>query len=337
MPLLLTESLDADRRELTHRHIETCEICGEEWADAKETWAMLEELPVVEVPPHVKARFLEAAGLADLNADLDTEKPSNVIPFHRRPAFKWVAQAAAVAVMVGGGWFAGHRTAPARSERTPAMVTGRMPIVPSAIQPISLSETRVIDASALSPTIEGRPDITNVAVDPGNGEEVTVSFDATSHWTVKGNPRDKSMLKLASYVIENEASSGSTGSTTIESFRRVYSDPALAAPEIASAFGKVLVSQEHEGKRIQAVESLKTLPPTISVASPAQGALIEAIKNDPNPDVRIKAIDALARQATGGVKLDAEAVNTLRQKAFEADENLYVRRKAAEALSTIKP
>ena len=58
MPLLLTESLDPVRRENVHQHIERCAACGEEWAGFRETWSLLETLPEVEVPPHVKQRFM---------------------------------------------------------------------------------------------------------------------------------------------------------------------------------------------------------------------------------------------------------------------------------------
>jgi HEAT repeat protein len=66
-------------------------------------------------------------------------------------------------------------------------------------------------------------------------------------------------------------------------------------------------------------------------------ALIDALKSDPNPAVRIKAVEALANMTRGGTTLDPSMVDTLRQKASQDDENLYVRVKAAEALSNIKP
>ncbi|MGZ7033224.1 MAG: HEAT repeat domain-containing protein, partial [Thermoanaerobaculia bacterium] len=66
-------------------------------------------------------------------------------------------------------------------------------------------------------------------------------------------------------------------------------------------------------------------------------ALIEALRSDPNPAVRIKAVDALAKLAGSGATLDSAAVDMLRQKASQDDENLYVRVKAAEALSKIRP
>ena len=66
-------------------------------------------------------------------------------------------------------------------------------------------------------------------------------------------------------------------------------------------------------------------------------ALVEALKNDPNPAVRIKAVEALAKLARSGGSLDPDMVDTLRKKASQGDENVYVRVKAAEALSSIQP
>ena len=64
MPLLLTESLDPVRRELTHQHIESCDACSGVWAAYRETWRVMDDLPQVAVPARAKARFLEAAGIA---------------------------------------------------------------------------------------------------------------------------------------------------------------------------------------------------------------------------------------------------------------------------------
>src|SRR5205085_12165718 len=101
----------------------------------------------------------------------------------------------------------------------------------------AIAESRVMNADALSPVIQGRPNITNVqfSEDSASGDnQVGVSFDITSRWTVKGNPKDKSMVRLLSYVLENE-SSASPRSNAIDWVRRTYSDPANADPEIANA------------------------------------------------------------------------------------------------------
>src|SRR5687768_6013663 len=119
MPLLLTEALDATRRELTHQHIENCDLCGAEWDAYRDTWAVMGDLPDVAVPPRVKEAFLQKAGIAP-------KKPDNVIPFRGRPAFKWIAQAAAVAVLAGGSYFLGDRNAD-RIQTTPATINSVTP------------------------------------------------------------------------------------------------------------------------------------------------------------------------------------------------------------------
>jgi HEAT repeat protein len=73
------------------------------------------------------------------------------------------------------------------------------------------------------------------------------------------------------------------------------------------------------------------------VSSDTREALIQALKSDPNPSVRIKAVEALATLARNGATFDSATVDTLRQKAVQGDENVYVRVKAAEALSSIHP
>src|SRR5438876_10855 len=131
MPMLLTESLDPVRREQTHQHIEHCSLCGEEWAAYQETWRVLDTLPEVEVPARVKDRFL---------AQIAPEpKRTNVVPFRRRPAVKWVAQAAAALIIAGGSYFAGHRSQPVVIGNSPPTVERVMPIS----QPYSIAESKV--------------------------------------------------------------------------------------------------------------------------------------------------------------------------------------------------
>lgn len=322
MPLLLTESLDPVRREQTHQHIERCPVCHGEWDHYRETWRALADLPEVEVPARVRERFLAAAGLTS----------ANVVPFRRRVPLKWLAEAAAVVVIAAGSFYAGHR-APVRLQQTQATIDKVTPIV----APYSIAETRVLPAASVSPNIQGRPDIENVSFTDTNpnDEEIGVSFDMTQHVTVTGKPTDKSMVRLLRYVLENESHLTPSRSRTIDWVRATYSRPGNAEPEIAQALANVLRNDEHEGVRIKAVETLKTMPAPMGIDT--RSALIEALKNDPNPAVRIKAVEALANLARSGAPLDAATLDMLRAKASQPDENVYVRVKAAEALSSIRP
>ena len=327
LPSLLTESLDPVRRELTHEHIESCAECSAEWSAYKETWTILDELPVLDVPARAKARFLAEV----MPHTAVVERTDNVVPFHRRRSVKWLTQAAAIAAIAGGSWYTGHRSQKVEVLNTPATVASLNPA------PMSIAETRFLPASSINPNIEGRPDIQNVQFtdgDPSDGK-IAMSFDIKSRWTVEGSPNDRSMVRLLSYVLEKEDSMAASRSGAIDWVRKTYSDPAYADPEIANALGKVLRNDEHQGVRIRAIDTLKTLP--AAVTSETREALINALKSDPNPAVRIKAVEALANMARSGTPLDSNAVDTLRQTASQADENLYVRVKAAEALSNIKP
>lgn len=326
MPLLLTEALDTAGREATHSHIETCAACGEEWLSVKETWRLLGDLPQVEVPARARERFL------------GTVLPQGeVVPFRRRPAARWLAQAAAVVIIAGGGYFVGHGTAPLRLRPQPTGVAALQPLAQPAY---SIAETRVLPAAAMSPNIEGRPDIENVQfvdADPRDGQ-IGVSFDVTSHVTVNGSPADKSMVRLLSYVLQNDPKTSTSRSQAIDWVRQTYSEPRYANPEITQALASVLRNEQHEGVRIRAIDTLQNLPAKMTTRGDVtREALIEALKNDPNPSVRIKAVEALSKMASSGQTLDAEAVDTLRLKAAQGDENLYVRVKAAEALSKIGP
>ena len=323
MPLLLTESLDPVRREHTHQHIEQCSLCSDEWAAYQETWRVLDTLPAVDVPARVKDRFL-----AQIAPETKTD---NVVPFRRRPALKWIAQAAAVVVIAGGAYFTGHRSKPVELQRTPATL--------ASIQPYSIAESRVLPASLINPNIEGRPDIQNVQFDRATSgdDQIQLAFDITSHVTVTGRPTDKSMVRLTRYVLENEDQLGPSRSRAIDWVRQTYSRPGNADPEIAVALANVLRTDEHQGVRIKAAETLKSLQPSAASATNTREALIEALKSDPNPAVRIKAVEALAKLASSGAPLDAATLDTLQKKASQVDENAYVRMKAAEALSTVKP
>jgi HEAT repeat protein len=323
MPLLLSESLDPVRREQAHSHIERCPVCGEEWNSYKNAWAALGDLPELEVPGRVKERFLASIG--------ESTRAAAVVPFYRRTAVRWMAQAAAVVVMVGGSYYAGHRMKEVQLAQTPATINS---VAPARY---SIAESRVLPAAAVSPTIEGRPDIQNVSFFDSNpnDKDISVSFDITSHVTVTGRPTDKSMVRLLRYVLENEDQTTPSRSRAIDWVRAMYSRPGNADPEIAEALGHVLRNDEHQGVRIKAVETLNGMG--ASAASDTRQALIDALKSDPNPAVRIKAVEALANLARSGATLDPATLETLRQKAMQNDENVYVRVKAAEALSSIHP
>src|SRR5437763_15812109 len=142
----------------------------------------------------------------------------------------------------------GHRSTPIQNVPTPASVSA----------PYSIAGSRVLPASAISPDIEGRPDIQNVSfVDSNvNNDDIGISFDITSHVTVRGRPTDKSMVRLMRYVLESEARTSPSRSRALDWVKATYSRPGNADPEIADALASVLRSDGDAGGRIKAVETL---------------------------------------------------------------------------------
>lgn len=327
MPELLTEALGSPDREAAHQHIEQCAVCSAEWSASREVWGELGRLPELPVPAHLRESFFARARLAEA----EQQKPARILKFASQPMPRWLAQAAAAVVLVGVAFFAGRNFAAPRIAESPA----RLQSVEAA--PFRLSERAVLPASQVNPEIQGRPSIQNVRFQQAGPDQnqVAVSFDLTSHVTITGNPEDKTLVNLLSYVLQNRDYPTHSRSSAIQWVSDTYAGQGTTDPEIVKALANVLKNDTHEGVRIKAVEALKSLPP--SLAPEARRALVDALKNDPNPAVRIKAVEALANLAAlDSQSFDLPAVDVLREKAGQEDENLYVRVKAAEALSQIK-
>lgn len=322
MPELLVESLAPGLREDAHRHIEECAECGSEWAGFRTTWIAMGDFPERPVPQGLRASFLK---------QIEALAPQPVvIPFRQRRTFQPLAQAAALVILVGGSFLAGQRI----SAPSPLPEIAASPNEGQQL-PFNIAESRVIPASQINPDIQGRPDIQNVRFMevPEKNNEVGIAFDLKSHVTITGRRDDPSVINLLSYVMQNREHTTQARSSAIQWVQDNYTSTGDADPQIVKALANVLKNDTHEGVRIKAVETLKSLPGTL--APEARAALIDALKNDPNPAVRIKAVDALANLARSGAPMDAATVDTLRAKASQDDENLYVRVKAAEALNQI--
>lgn len=327
MPLLLTEALDGGEREAAHVHIERCEGCGREWKGMRETWALLEADQDRPVPDRVRARFL--SGLGEQAAP---GSRGNVVAFWRRPAAKWLAQAAAIVTLVGGAYFTGTRTV----GETQSLPVGAQ--VAAAQSQFSLAASHMVPAAQLAPEIEGKPVISNVRFieSPVREGEVGVSFDLTSNVTVTGSRDEKSFISLVSYLLQDRSNPTPAQSDAIQWVRQTYGEVKNTDPQLVGALANVLTSDSNEGVRLKAIEVLGMMQSRdLSGGAMEREALINALKNDPNPAIRIKAVEALASMLSGEGDFDAATVESLREKASQTDENPYVRIKAAEALSQL--
>jgi hypothetical protein len=329
IPLLLTESLEAEARESAHAHIERCGGCEQEWLSARSVWMTMSEVPDVPVPPRLRSRFLEQIAREFPPAVMAAESHAGgvVVPFHRQPAIRWWSQAAAIVLLAGGAFIAGSW----QGRQPQAESTQMMAQAPR----FSLADQAIIPASYLEESLPPRLNIQNLEFydNPSDPSEIGVSFDLTQRVTVTGSPEDRNLVRLVTQMLENNDYPSAFRSTAVQWVSDRYSRGVSADPELVRALANLLKTDSHEGMRIQAADALKAMPP--AAAPEAQTALIDALKNDPNPAVRIMAIEALANLARTSGTMQGTAVDTLREKAAQNDENAYVRVKAAEALGQL--
>jgi hypothetical protein len=329
MSLLLTESLGGREREDAFLHIEGCEDCGREWQGMRETWTLLGVDRDRPVPDRIRERFLASVGQPEVR-----RSEGRVLSFWQRPATRWLAQAAAVAALAGTAYFAGHQTA--GPGQAPLARSAEVVQQPSAF---TLAASRIVPASSLAPEIDGAPAITNVRFieNAGRPGEVGVSFDLTSNVTVTGSPDERSFISLMAYLLQDRNNPSPSQSDTIQWVRQTYGSERKTDPAIVEALANVLRSDSHEGVRLKAIETLRTVQSAdlAGHGDVARDALIDALRNDPNPAIRIKAVEALTNMLSGEGAFDALTIDTLREKASQSDENPYVRIKAAEALSQL--
>ncbi len=102
-----------------------------------------------------------------------------------------------------------------------------------------------------------------------------------------------------------------------------------ASPQIVATLIETLRQDRSPGVRKKAAEALAQLPPNVQI----RNAFLAALKSDANPAIRIVAVEALGKEAV--TLRDPQAIETLREKAADANENGFVRVQAASLLKKV--
>jgi hypothetical protein len=318
-----------DEREL-NAHLSTCPSCAAEAVRVANAWEGLGADPDA-VPSE---RFMEETH-ALLEKETAAHLAHRVRPFRPRAGavpMRWALQAAAVLVAAAGG-FAVARSGLLGRSTTP-LVAGR--VAPSAanaaIQPVSFPvlSQRTVDVSRSMPDLSQRPRFANVAYQDADPQgRIKVSFDVTTRYTLVGRPEEKGIAEVLAYIVSGAAETEGAKGKAIDLVSQHYGSAAAPSPEIIAVLTRTLTTDKNPGVRKKAAEALVQLPATKESAA----ALIAALK-DANPQIRILAVEGLARAAKDS--RDPEAIQTLREKAGDASENGYVRNQAARALKDLQ-
>jgi anti-sigma factor RsiW len=190
---------------------------------------------------------------------------------------------------------------------------------------------RTVDASEAQPDLSNRPRLSNVAFRPADpAGRIGVSFDVTTRYTVTGRPDQKGIADLLVYLMSGAAETEGARGRAIELVSLSSKGTSGTSPDVVAALADTAKNDRNPGVRKKAVEALAQLPPSEAT----RDALIAALKNDTNPAVRILAVEGLAKIA--GALKDRTTLDALRARAVDERENGYVRVQAAQALSKLE-
>ncbi len=190
---------------------------------------------------------------------------------------------------------------------------------------------RTLDVSDGLPDLSMKPRLSNVAFRPADaGGKVGVAFDVTTRYTVTGRPDQKGIADLLVYLMSGAADTEGARGRAIEMASEVSKGPSAPSPDIVAALAETARQDRNPGVRKKAVEALAQMTPSAET----RDALVAVLKSDENPAVRIRAVEGLAR-AAAALK-DPATMNALRARAVDERENGYVRVQAAQALSKME-
>ena len=301
---LLGEAAAPERDEL-ERHLAGCASCSGELAALEETWGQLGTDRDDPVTPEFRVRTLELLE--------DEMSRRRIREFHpRKRALRIFAQAAALAVAAAAGFLVAARGGfPARP------VSAGSPLEPAA-------------GANTAPDLAVNPRLSNVAYRTEPDGRVGIEFDSTTRHSVLGRPEDPQISRLLAYLLSLNVQTAGEKSRAIELVSG-HSGPgaAEASPDVVSALGATLKRDRNPGVRKKAAEALASFRSTPEI----RAALLDALASDPNPGVRLVAVEALA--ASAKETPDPKTIQSLREKAFDPQENGFVRARAASALKAI--
>jgi hypothetical protein len=284
-------------------HLETCGACRDELAAVHRAWKFLGEDTGLDASPEFRRRGREL-----LEEEMLRRR---VREFRPRPrARRLLAQAAAVLLAAGAGWYAS---------------ASRKPAAPA---------TPVIGETAVAPLSElgANSRLSNLSYQPSGADgRVGLGFDVTTRHTIQGSPADPEVARVLAYVLSRDGENAGEKSRAIELVvQNSRAGVSPASPDIVAALTSTLRKDPNPGVRKKAADALSGMPMTPEI----RAAFLEALRADRNPAVRLVAIETLAAAAKESP--DARTIQSLREKAIDPSENGFVRARAASALKTME-
>jgi hypothetical protein len=299
--LYFYDELKDDERQKVLAHIESCEMCRQQF---KEMQALHETLdkklvqqPSDEMLAHARAQLRNRLQQEKL-VTLRNSWWQRLADFasSARPVWQGVAVAATLAI----GLFA-----------------GRFIWAPMMDQQKPLPDIAAIEAPETAPFISN---ISLIEYDPHSGN-VTIKYKSINDVVVRGKVNDEPVRNLLAYAIRTEGNPGRRLTAV-----RAVGRQSLPDKETEDALIYALENDAVDGVRLRAAQVLRALP----INDGIKKTFIRVLMKDPNPSIRIEAVEALSQ-----VK-EAKDVFPVLQDAAKDDENEFIRLKTSNAIERLE-
>jgi hypothetical protein len=295
IPLLVYDELDQDERFLLEQHLETCEECRAESAELKQALSLAGKPLEVDDRTLAEVRRelrlrLAMAREASRASWLSGWQWSRLVPRLQ------TAVAGVVCLVIGltAGYFV------YRGQPTPGAVT----LAPDGRGPVSIGNVRFIDA------------------DPSDGQ-VEFTYDTVEPMRYRGSVNDRRAREVLSAALVDGQNPGirlrAADLLTDERLKRPDAD-------VKRALITAVKMDENNGVRKQALQALLNFP----FDNDIRDALLFVLSNDPNPALRIAAINGIKTERYR----DPEVLRVLENRG-RTDGNEYIRLRSGAILEEV--
>lgn len=171
----------------------------------------------------------------------------------------------------------------------------------------------------------------NVVPSSNNSQppQLVIQLNTERPIVLQGTADNDNMKRVLLYVLHNnQRFCPDVRINAVEALKARAEDP-----DVEQALSHAVLTDRNAAVRLKALDALTAAKPDSS----SMQTMLDALTKDTNIGVRVEAVDALlAASQRGGLTVDPQAVNVLREHA-RTDANTYIRLQSAAAIQPLQP
>jgi len=222
----------------------------------------------------------------------------------------------------------------------PRLLQHRMPVQPSAPQPLAAADAPPVTQEQ-APEVNSLPspdsplgaldlhtaDVAGISILPSAADgipQVQLRLKAQQPVTVQGTVNSTDVKRVLLYVLQhNQRFDPDVRLDAVDLLCARKNDP-----EVRSALCRAVRTDHNAAVRLKALEGLNGAEPQAMIRE----TMLDALVDDQNPGVRVEAINAIRQMAARGECPTQGRVATVLRNRMEKDPNAYIRMQSAAAI-----